>query len=66
MWQVVAQNIVPNYMGEARAEQVESFKRDPRVTFPMNNPLPVTFRHGGKGEYSGFFWIDLQINRQAA
>jgi hypothetical protein len=62
MRQVVAQDIVPNDMREARAEQVEFFKRRSRVTFPMNYPLSVTFWHGGKGEYPGFFGIDLQIN----
>ncbi|WP_235866594.1 hypothetical protein [Primorskyibacter flagellatus] len=59
MRQVVAQNIVPNDMREPRAEQVEIFKRNPRVTFPMNDPLSFTFRHGGEGEYPGFFGIDL-------
>ncbi|WP_272004657.1 hypothetical protein [Roseovarius sp. ZX-A-9] len=58
----MTQNIVPNDMRKARTEKVEFFKRGPRVTFPMNNPLSFTFRHGGKGEYPGFFGIDFQIN----
>ena len=63
MRQIVAQNIVPNDMGEARAEQVESFKRGSRVAFPMNNPPFFTVRHGGKGKYSGFFGIDRQRDK---
>ncbi|SFO41747.1 hypothetical protein SAMN04487859_1478 [Roseovarius lutimaris] len=62
----MAENIVPNDMREARAEQVEFFKCGSRVTFPMNDSPSFTFRHGGKGEYPGFFGIDFQINRQTA
>lgn len=62
MRQVMAQNIVPNDMGETRAKQVEVFKRGFRVTFPMNNSSSIALWHGGKGEYPGFFRIDLQIN----
>ena len=66
MRQVMAQNIVPNDMCETGAKQVEFFKRGLRGTVPMNNPLSIAFRHGGKGEYPGFFGIDFQINRQTA
>lgn len=62
----MAQNIVPNDMCETGAKQVQLFERGLRVTFPMNNSFSIASWHCGKGEYPGFFGINLQINRQTA